>query len=93
MIDLVNKSFQQKTAYTPEQMTKEWGIENPFDVTSDVSHIMDVKNSNINFELYKRAFHVMTEAKRVHDFKAVCEDENLEEEDKVQKLGDLMNAS
>lgn len=74
-------------------MTKEWGIENPFSVVMDVGHVMDVKNSNINFELYKRAYHVMTEAKRVHDFKAVCEDANLDEEDKVQQLGKLMNES
>lgn len=59
----------------------------------DVAHVMDVKNSNINFELYKRAYHVMTEAKRVHDFKAVCEDASLDEEAKVQKLGNLMNES
>ena len=35
----------------------------------------------------------MTEAKRVHDFKAVCEDQSLEEAEKVAQLGKLMNES
>ena len=54
---------------------------------------MDVKNQNSTFDLYKRAYHVMTEAKRVHSFKEVCEDPSLSEEDKVNKLGQLMNES
>ena len=59
----------------------------------EISHINEVKSQNANFEIYKRAYHVMTEAKRVHDFKAVCEDESLEEADKVAQLGKLMNES
>lgn len=74
-------------------MAKEWGIEDPWSIVSEVPHVMDVKNSNINFDLFKRAYHVLSEAKRVHDFKDVCENESLDEEDKIKKLGALMTAS
>ena len=42
--------------------------------------------------MYKRAYHVLTEAKRVHDFKRVCEGD-LDEDSKVLALGKLMNES
>lgn len=37
--------------------------------------------------------HVLAESKRVYDFKATCEDANMSEDDKVVKLGTLMNES
>lgn len=37
--------------------------------------------------------HVFAEAKRVTDFKATCEAEDLTEEQKVTRLGQLMNES
>ena len=37
--------------------------------------------------------HVFAEAKRVTDFKATCEATDLTEEQKVTKLGQLMNES
>jgi hypothetical protein len=83
MIDLCNKTFAIKTALTPQKIGETWGIENPFEVVSDVPHIMDVKNQNVNFDLYKRAFHVLSEAKRVYDFKAACEDMFMDEEMKI----------
>ena len=49
----------------------------------DVPHWIEVKNRNASFELYKRAYHVLTEAKRVHDFKAVCDDEVLNDDTKI----------
>lgn len=41
------------------------------------------------FQLSDRAVHVFEEAKRVRDFKQVCEEQNVD----VQKLGLLMNES
>lgn len=96
MLDLVNTSFQKTTAYTPKEMTNEWGVEDPFEIVAEVPHVNEVKKSNINFELYKRAHHVLSEAKRVHDFKAICQNESskqLDEDQKVKALGELMNAS
>lgn len=37
--------------------------------------------------------HVYAESKRVHDFKATCESTDMTEEQKVVKLGQLMNES
>lgn len=37
--------------------------------------------------------HVIAESKRVGDFKATCESQDLSEEQKVTKLGELMNES
>jgi hypothetical protein len=58
-------------------------VSDPFDLVGDVPHILEVKSQNASFELYKRAFHVLSEAKRVLDFKSTCENENLGEEEKV----------
>jgi N-acetylgalactosamine kinase len=93
MIELVNSSFNMKGEYTAEQISSEWNVADPFSIVSDIPHVMDVKNQNKSFELYKRAYHVLTEAKRVHDFKAVCDDAEMDEDTKVQRLGELMNES
>lgn len=67
--------------------------EEPFKLVAHVSHINEVESQNSKFHLYERAVHVFGEAKRVHDYKAVCESTDLSEDDKVQKLGKLMNDS
>ena len=56
-------------------------------------HIAQVKAQNAQFFLYERAMHVFAESKRVADFKATCDSTDLDEEAKVQKLGQLMNES
>lgn len=43
--------------------------------------------------MYERSYHVFSESKRVYDFKTICDDNILEEESKVKKLGELMNDS
>ena len=68
-------------------------MEDPFEIVSEVPHIYEVKSQNVSYELYKRAYHVLTEAKRVLDFKKICDDENVEEELKASQLGKLMNES
>ena len=93
MLELVNDSFSSKEEYTPQKMSREFEVEDPFDLVGEVPHVYEVKSKNASFELYKRAYHVLSEAKRVHDFKAVCEDSNMDEESKVKKLGSLMNES
>lgn len=37
--------------------------------------------------------HVFSEAKRVHDFKAFCDNKEMKEDERAQKLGELMNTS
>ena len=93
MLKLVEESFSRKSEYTPQMISKEFDVEDPFIIVRDVPHYLEVKNRNASFDLYKRAFHVLSEAKRVHDFKKVCEDDSLDEETKVTRLGELMNQS
>ena len=45
------------------------------------------------FNLYERAYHVFGEAKRVHDFKAICDDQTMDDEQRILKLGELMTTS
>lgn len=59
----------------------------------DVPHVIEVKNQNAGFDLYLRAYHVFSEAKRVFDFKEICDNKEMIDEEKVQKLGRLMNES
>ena len=47
---------------------------------------------NTSLELYNRAMYILTEAKRVQDFQAVCENTNMSEDEKLQKLGQIMVA-
>jgi len=44
-----------------------------------VPHIDKVKAQNAQFFLYERAMHVFAEAKRVLDFKQICESKMSEE--------------
>jgi N-acetylgalactosamine kinase len=92
MIELLNKSLQ-KTEYTPQKISKEFEIEDPFEIVKEIPHVYEVKSQNASFELYNRAYHVLTEAQRVHEFKRVCDQEDLNEDSKIQQLGKLMNES
>lgn len=56
-------------------------------------YVNEVKSKNADFDLYKRAYHVLSEAKRVVEFQKICNDENLNEDSKIQKLGQMMNES
>lgn len=49
----------------------------------DVPYLNEVEAKNKDFELYKRAFHVLSEAKRVVDFREVCNDAELNEDTKI----------
>ncbi|XP_040991123.1 galactokinase [Juglans microcarpa x Juglans regia] len=53
---------------------------------------LDVLKAAKNFKLHQRAAHVYSEARRVYAFKDTVASE-LSEEDKLKKLGDLMNES
>jgi len=90
MLELADKSFSSKGEYTADKIASEFKVEDPFRLVANVSHVNEVKSRNASFELYKRAHHVLTEAKRVTDFKAICNAEDMDDETKGQKLGELM---
>lgn len=47
----------------------------------------------MRFHLFERAYHVFGEAQRVYQFKDTCDSEAITEEERVKKLGTLMNES
>ncbi|VFQ61009.1 unnamed protein product [Cuscuta campestris] len=53
---------------------------------------LDVLEAANNFKLHQRAAHVYSEAKRVYEFKDTVSS-SISEEEKLKKLGDLMNES
>lgn len=87
MLELAEQSFSKQGEYTPQAISAEFNTEDPFKLVANVGHVNEVKAKNASFELYKRAYHVLSEAKRVLDFKATCNDESLDEETKVVRLG------
>lgn len=46
---------------------------------------------NESFPLFDRAYHVCTEAKRVHEFNAICTDQTTSDDEKIKNLGKMMN--
>lgn len=92
MISLADTAFTRKGEWTVQMMTKDFGIEDPFDLVRDIPHIEEVQKKNASFHLYRRAHHVLTEAKRVESFKELC-GADLDEEEKVTQLGAMMNES
>jgi N-acetylgalactosamine kinase len=67
--------------------------ERPFELVSNVSHVDQVESKNAAFYLYERAKHVFGEAKRVHDFREICDNTTIDPTEKVNRLGQLMNES
>ena len=93
MIELADKAFTRKGEWTVQIIQRDCKVEDPFDLVREISHIEEVQSKNASFHLYRRAHHVLTEAKRVQSFKELCAREDVEEDDKVKQLGDLMNES
>jgi N-acetylgalactosamine kinase len=92
MSDLA-KEHLKKGGYTKQMLERDGNTEDPFAMVGRVPHIVEVMTRNAAFYPHERAVHVYNEAKRVYDFAAICKDTSLEEEDKVKKLGELMNKS
>jgi hypothetical protein len=65
MISLADTAFTRKGEWTVQMITKDFNIEDPFDLVRDIPHIEEVQKKNASFHLYRRAYHVLTEAKRV----------------------------
>lgn len=92
MIELVKKHLK-KDGYTIQFLNREGKTEDAFMLVARIPNFAEVKAKNSAFYCYERALHVFSEAKRVHDFAAICRDEAMDQEAKVQKMGQLMNES
>ena len=92
MLELSSKHLK-KGGYTHDDLKQEFGIEDLGEVLQDIPHMDVVLKQNTTFMVYERAYHVFGEAARVYEFKSVCDNADLDDEAKVQKLGQLMNES
>lgn len=84
MIELADKTFTTKGPMTYAEISKKWNVEDPFVICDYINHWQSVRDMNTSLELYNRAMYILTEAKRVQDFQAVCENTNLSEDEKLQ---------
>ncbi|KAF5752119.1 putative galactokinase [Tripterygium wilfordii] len=85
------KEFLKEEPFTTEDIEKIIEEDLP-SVFSYSPTSLDVLKAAKHFKLYQRASHVYSEAKRVHAFKDAVS-ANLSEEDRLKKLGELMNDS
>ncbi|KAK1390371.1 galactokinase-like [Heracleum sosnowskyi] len=88
---LAVKELLNEEPYTCEDIEKIIG-EKLLEVFADSPSSLDVLKAAKHFKLFQRASHVYSEAKRVFNFKNAVSSASSEEE-KLKKLGDLMNES
>ncbi|KAG7991131.1 hypothetical protein I3843_02G060000 [Carya illinoinensis] len=88
---LTVKEFLKEEPYTAEEI-EIVTVEKLPSIFRNSPSSLDVLKAAKHFKLHQRASHVYSEAKRVHAFKDTVASE-LSEEDKLKKLGDLMNES
>ena len=92
MLELANQNLK-KGGYSIEDIKKALRVDDLSQVLKDIPHFSEVLSQNKSFMLWERAAHVFSEAHRVYQFKATCDDDGVSEEDKVTRLGRLMNES
>ncbi|MQM02343.1 hypothetical protein Taro_035108 [Colocasia esculenta] len=85
------KEFLNEAPYTAEEIEK-ITEEDLSSVFRDSPTSLDVLRAAKHFKLFQRAYHVYSEAKRVHAFRETVLSE-LSDEDMLKRLGDLMNDS
>ncbi|KAH0933918.1 hypothetical protein HID58_011035, partial [Brassica napus] len=88
---LAVKEYLKEEPYTPEEIEKIGEEKLPSILNNDPTSLA-VLNAATHFKLHQRAAHVYSEARRVHGFKDTVYS-NLSDEEKLKKLGDLMNGS
>ncbi|XP_010546963.1 PREDICTED: galactokinase [Tarenaya hassleriana] len=88
---LAVKEFLKEEPYTAEEIEKIIEEKLPSVLGNDPTSLA-VLNAAKHFKLHQRAAHVYSEARRVHAFKDTVYS-TLSDEDKLKKLGDLMNES
>jgi len=89
----VTKESLHEEPYTKDEVVKILELDTPHDLEELVGMVDDNVRSVTTFQLFKRAFHVYSEAKRVYDFKHVCDkvgEEGDSGRDALKCLGKLM---
>lgn len=86
MEELVKNNLK-KGGYTKQILIREGKCDDPFTLVSKIPYIGEVMVRNLSFYPYERALHVFSEARRVHEFAAICRDEAMPQDEKATKLG------
>ncbi|PWA36104.1 mevalonate/galactokinase family protein [Artemisia annua] len=89
--NLAVKEYLKEQPYTAEEIEKITSKSLDF-IFADSASSLDVIKAAKYYKLFQRASHVYYEAKRVYAFKDAVSS-NSDEEEKLKKLGDLMNDS
>lgn len=74
-------------------MKDEFKVNDPWELVKDVPYVSEVMNQNTSYELYKRAYHIISTAKRVGEFAKLCLDRSVWQKEKITMLGNMMNES
>lgn len=91
---MIKETFKRNQDYSVEEISSEFANnQDPFMLVKDVSKCESVKEQAKTFGLYRRAFHLLNEAKKVDRFVNLLESTEIGEEEKIKILGDLMNDS
>ncbi|KAK8527631.1 hypothetical protein V6N13_085449 [Hibiscus sabdariffa] len=88
---LAVKEYLKEEPYTAEEIEK-ITEKDLVSILGDNPTSLDVLKAAKHFKLHQRAAHVYSEANRVHAFKDTVASD-LSEDEKLKKLGDLMNES
>ncbi|XP_076922357.1 galactokinase-like [Bidens hawaiensis] len=88
---LAVKEYLNEEPYTAEEIEK-ITLKSLDLIFAGSASSLDVLKAAKHYKLFQRAFHVYSEAKRVFAFKDTVSS-NSDEEEKLKKLGDLMNES
>ncbi|XP_057416080.1 galactokinase-like [Lotus japonicus] len=88
---LAVKEYLKEEPYTAEEIEEVTGQKLTSFLNINASYLAVIQAAK-QYKLHQRAAHVYSEARRVHAFKDVVSS-NLSDEEKLMKLGDLMNES
>ena len=92
LLDHINTKLK-KGGYSKSEIQEALNSESVVGDLNDIQHIYEVWQNNPRFYIHERAYHVVTEVKRVEEFRAICLDDSISNEEKGIKLGELMNQS
>lgn len=92
LLDLI-KSTLKPGGYSKAELEQALDTKSVVYDLKDIQNMNGVWENNVRFFIYERAYHVISEYKRVLQFRSICMDDTTPMEDKGKLLGELMNES
>ena len=92
VLDHINSKLK-KGGYSKSDLEEALNSNSIVGDLNDIEHIYEVWQNNVRFHIFERAYHVLNEVKRVEQFRAICLEQSVSNEEKGEKLGQLMNES